>query len=64
MFFKDFIYLFMRDTDIERRRHNQSEKQAPRGKPDVGLYTGAWIMPGVEGRHSTTEPPRLPLTYF
>ena len=30
-YFKDFIYLFMRDTDRERvrQRHRQREKQAP-----------------------------------
>ena len=27
-FFKDVIYLFMRDTDRERQRHRQREKQA------------------------------------
>ena len=32
-FFKDFIYLFMR----ERQRHRQREKQAPHGEPDAGL---------------------------
>ena len=37
-FFKDFIYLFMRDTkrERERQRHRQREKQAP----DVGLDPG------------------------
>ena len=38
IFFKrDFIYLFMRDTERERQRHKQREKQAPYRKPDVGL---------------------------
>ena len=36
LFFKDFIYLFMRDT--ERRRHRQREKQATRREPNVGLH--------------------------
>ena len=37
-FFKDFIYLFMRDTHRERSRDNrQREKQAPCGEPKVGL---------------------------
>ena len=38
-FFKDFIYLFMRDTEgyRERQRHRQREKQAPWREPDVGL---------------------------
>ena len=34
-FFKEFIYLFIRDT--ERQRHRQREKQAPYGEPNVGL---------------------------
>ena len=37
VFLKDFIYLFMRDTEGERQRHRQREKQAPGGDPDVGL---------------------------
>ena len=38
-FFKDFIYLFMRDRERgrERQRHRQREKQAPCRKPDMGL---------------------------
>ena len=46
-FFKDFIYLFMRDTHRERgretergrerQRHRQREKQAPHREPNVGL---------------------------
>ena len=39
---KDFIYLFMRDTQRERERqgHRQKEKQAPCREPDVGLDPG------------------------
>ena len=37
-FFKDFSYLFMRDTEKERRqRQRQKEKQAPHWEPDVGF---------------------------
>ena len=36
-FFKDFIYLFMRDTERERQRRRQREKQVPRREPDAGL---------------------------
>ena len=40
-FFKDFIYLLMRDThterERERQRHRQREKQAPCREPDMGL---------------------------
>ena len=35
IFFKDFIYLFMRDT--ERQRYREREKQAPCREPDAGL---------------------------
>ena len=40
IFFKDFIYLFMRDTEGERQRHRQRKKQAPCREPDVGLDPG------------------------
>ena len=36
-FKKDFIYLFMRETERERQRHRQREKQAPRREPDLRL---------------------------
>ena len=38
-FFKDFIYLFMKDTQrkTHRQRHRQREKQAPCKEPDAGL---------------------------
>ena len=38
LFFKDFVYLFMRHTEKERQRHRQGEKQAPSGELNVGLY--------------------------
>ena len=59
VFFKDFIHLFMRDT--ERRRHRQREKQAPWREADGDSILGpqghalSW-----EGRRSTAEPPRCP----
>ena len=42
-FFKDFIYLFMRDTQRARQRHRQREKQAPYREFDTGLDPG--VMP-------------------
>ena len=36
-FFKKRFYLFMRDTERERQRHSQREKQAPCGEPHAGL---------------------------
>ena len=38
-FFKNFIYLFMRDTERERERERQ--KQAPCREPEVGLNPGS-----------------------
>ena len=38
--FKDFIYLFLRDTERERGRDTGREKQAPCREPDVGLDPG------------------------
>ena len=35
--FKDFIYLFIRDSQRQRQRHRQREEQAPCRKPDAGL---------------------------
>ena len=40
IFFKDFIYLFIRDTEKARQRHRKREKQAPWREPDVGLDPG------------------------
>ena len=49
-FFKDFIYLFMRDTDREKEAETQTEeKQAPCRKPDTGLDPGSpGSHPGLE----------------
>ena len=42
LFFKDFIYLFMRDTEErEVQRHRQREKLAPCREPNVGLDPGS-----------------------
>ena len=44
-FFKDFIYLFMRDTQRERQRHRQREKQAPCTRSPT------WdLIPGLQDR--------------
>ena len=40
LFFKDFIYLFMRVTKREKGRDRQKEKQAPCREPNVGLDPG------------------------
>ena len=45
VFFKDFIYLFMRDTERERerekQRHRQRKNQAPCREPHTGLDPGS-----------------------
>ena len=47
--FKDFIYLFIRDTQREKQRHRQKEKQAPRKQPDAGLDPGSpGPLPGLK----------------
>ena len=54
-FFKDFIYLLMRDTD--RQRHRQREKQAPFGEPNAGLdprTPGSHPEPKADTQHWTT----------
>ena len=40
LFFKDFIYLLMRDTERKRGRDTGRGKQAPCREPDVGLHPG------------------------
>ena len=56
-FFKDFIYVFMRDT--ERQRYRQRENEAPCGEPDVGLDSpGPRDHDLSQSRCSTTEAPR------
>ena len=53
IFFSDSIYLFMKDTERERQRHNQ----APCREPNVGLIRVLGVTPWVGGRCSTPEPP-------
>ena len=56
-FFKDFIYVFMRDT--ERQSYRQRENEAPCGEPDVGLDPpGPRDHDLSQSRCSTTEAPR------
>ena len=56
-FFKDFIYVFMRDTG--RQRYRQRENEAPCREPDVGRDPpGPWDHDLSQSRCSTTEAPR------
>ena len=56
-FFKDVIYLFMRDTQRERQRYRQREKQSPCKEPDVGLE------PGTPGSHPGPKAGTQPLSH-
>ena len=55
-FFKRF-YLFVRDTESERQRHRQREKQAPCREPDGGLD------PGSQGSHPEPKADAQPLSH-
>ena len=60
IFFKDFIYLFMRERERERerQRYRQREKRAPCREPDMGLDPGS---PGSgPGPKAGTKPPSHP----
>ena len=61
-FKKDFIYLFMRDTEREKQRHRQREKQAPCREPDVGLDPGTpgWC-PELKADAKPLSHPGIPL---
>ena len=57
LFFKDFIYVFMRDT--ERQGSRQGENEAPCREPDMGHDSpGPKDHDVSESRCSTTETPR------
>ena len=57
IFLKGFIYLFMRDTERERLRHRQREKQAPRREPNAGLD------PGTPGSRPEPKADTQPLSH-
>ena len=57
LFFRDFIYLFMRDTEKERQRHRQREKQAPCREPYMGLD------PRTPGSHPGPKADAKPLSH-
>ena len=60
IFFKDFIYSFMRDRERERHRHRQREKQDTHREPHTVPYPGfPGSHPGPKARQ-TAEPPGPP----
>ena len=60
LFIKDFIYLFMKDTQRERQRRRQREKQASGRKPDAGLHPETADHALRQGQVLNPEPPRHP----
>ena len=65
IFFKDCIYLFLRDPERDKERPRQREKQAPCGGPDVGLYPGTpGSHPGLRAATQGLSPPGAPLLGF
>ena len=63
IFLKDFIYLFMRDT--QKQRHRQREKQAPCGGPDAGLDPGSLgSRPEPKADAQLLSHPGVPLMIF
>ena len=62
IFFKDFIYLFMRDAEREREREREAETQAEGG---AGSMQGAWhgIPPEVSRITPWTKGGAKPLSH-
>ena len=57
-----FKFIYSWETQRERQRHRQWEKQASCWEPDMGLHPRtSGLMTWAEGRCSMTEPPRYPL---
>ena len=65
-FFKDFIYLFMRDTQKEREAETQAEeKQAPCREPNVGLNPRTpGSHPGLKAGAKLLSHPGIPKLNF
>ena len=63
-FFKDFIYLFMRDTEREVETQAEGEASSTHGAQCRTQSPDSRILPWAEGRHQTAEPPRDPLIFI
>ena len=65
-FFKDFIDLFMRDTERERQAETQAEGEAGSGRePDVGLEPRTPAShPGLKAGSKPLSHPGVPCSIF
>ena len=64
-FFKDFIYLFMRNTERERQNNRQREKQAPCSELHVWLSLGTpGSHPGLKADAQPLSHPGIPVGYI
>ena len=62
---KDFIYLFMRETERGRQRHRQRQKQAPCREPEVGLDPRTpGSRPGLKAGAKPLSHPGVPTIAF
>ena len=61
IFFKDFIYFFMRDTEREAETQAEGEAGSIREARCGTRFQDSGITPWAKGRHQTAEPPRDPL---
>ena len=59
-FFKDFIYVFMRDTQIDAETPAEGEAGSTQGARCGTRSRVCRITPWAEGRHQTSEAPRHP----
>ena len=61
-FFKDFTYLFMRDTERDREAETQAEREAGsmQGARRGTRSRVSRIAPRANGRRQTAVPPRDP----
>ena len=57
---KDFIYLYMRDTEREAETQAEGEAGSLRGARRRTPSRDPGVTPWAEGRRQTTEPPRCP----
>ena len=60
MYFKYFIYLFMRDTERGRDTGRGRRSRRPAGSLMQDSIPGPWDHALTKGGRSTTEPPRCP----